>query len=68
MSNEDFGKIELTDEEMKDAILEGKRKKYFRMKHGSYWQEKKGAGDDYPVIDLDQRVRDSNHEKFLNEL
>lgn len=36
----------LTEEEEKAAILEGRRKKYFKIKHSDYWekaeQQKKG--------------------------
>ena len=31
--------IELTEDEIKAAILEGKRKKYFKLKHEDYWKE-----------------------------
>lgn len=29
--------VELTDEEIRESILEGKRKKYFHNKHKNYW-------------------------------
>lgn len=32
--------IELTHEEIEAAILEGKKRKYFREKHKDYWEEK----------------------------
>jgi cytochrome b subunit of formate dehydrogenase len=35
----DFNSIELTPEEIKEALYEGKKKKYFREKHAPYWQE-----------------------------
>ena len=42
-----YDKIELTDEELKAAILEGKKKKYFHDKNKEHWQklkkEKKNA-------------------------
>lgn len=31
--------IELTDEEIKEALFEAKVKKYHREKHAAYWQE-----------------------------
>jgi hypothetical protein len=34
----DYSSIELTEEELKEAILEGKRKKYFREKHRDDWK------------------------------
>lgn len=34
-----FEAIELTDDEVKEAILEGKKKKYFHEKHSEYWIE-----------------------------
>ena len=32
-------KIVLTDEEIKEAIFEGKKRKYFHVKHKPYWDE-----------------------------
>jgi len=29
--------VELTEDELREAILEGKRKKYFKEKHADYW-------------------------------
>lgn len=29
--------VELTEEELKEAITEGKKRKYFKLKHASYW-------------------------------
>lgn len=34
-----YESIELTDEELKAAILEGKKKKYFKEQHKDYWIE-----------------------------
>lgn len=34
-----YESIELTEEETKDAILEGKKKKYFYLKSKDYWIE-----------------------------
>jgi hypothetical protein len=40
MSWEEFYEnIVLTEEELKEAIREGKRKKYFREKNADYWRE-----------------------------
>jgi hypothetical protein len=38
--HEEIEAIELTPEELDDAIYEGKVKKYFREKHAPYWEEK----------------------------
>ena len=37
--DEFYGEIELTPEEQADAILEGKKKKYFHEKHKDHWEE-----------------------------
>lgn len=34
-----FEKVELTEDEIKAAILEGKKRKYFREQHRDYWIE-----------------------------
>lgn len=39
-SDDEYEKVILTPEEEMDAILEGKRKKYFHEKHKAYWEEK----------------------------
>jgi hypothetical protein len=33
-----YEKVELTEEEIKAAILEGKKKKYFHEKNKGYWE------------------------------
>ena len=40
-----YDSIELTEQETKDALLEARKKKYFKEKHREYWasQEKKGS-------------------------
>lgn len=35
-----YEKIELTEEEVKDAIYEAKKSKFFREKHKNYWLSK----------------------------
>lgn len=40
-AEEFFGPIELTPEEQADAILEGKKRKYFHEKHKDHWAEEK---------------------------
>jgi len=40
MSNEDFEKVELTEEEVKEAIRDFKIKKYFKEKNADYWKQK----------------------------
>jgi hypothetical protein len=37
-----YRNIELTPEEIEEAIFEGKKKKYFREKHKPYWEEQEG--------------------------
>ena len=64
--SDDFEKVELTEEETKEAILEGKKKKYFRLKHADDWKhdpDLKGAGDDYPVIEV-KPTTPNQHAKF----
>lgn len=39
-----YDSIELTDQETKDAILEGKIKKYFKEKNKGYWQAQENGG------------------------
>jgi hypothetical protein len=39
-TREEVEKVILTDQEKEEAILEGKKKKYFKEKHGQYWDEK----------------------------
>ena len=34
-----YDAVELTEDELKAAILEGKKRKYFREKHADYWQD-----------------------------
>lgn len=34
-----YDSVELDDEELKAAILEGKKRKYFKTKHQDYWQK-----------------------------
>ena len=34
---EEYEKIELTEEEIKEALFEGKKKKYFKEKHKNHW-------------------------------
>lgn len=44
--NELYGDIELTDEELKAAVMEGKKKKYFHERSKQYWENqevKKGT-------------------------
>jgi hypothetical protein len=38
-----YESIELTEEEIREAIFEGKVKKYFREKHKQYWEEKENG-------------------------
>lgn len=40
-----YGKIELTPEEITEALLEGKKRKYFREKHKAYWEEMENSKD-----------------------
>lgn len=35
-----YESIQLTEEEIQAAILEGKKRKYFHEKHGKDWEEK----------------------------
>lgn len=41
-----YDEVHLTDEEIKEALLEGRKKKFFKEKHRDYWvnaeQQKKG--------------------------
>jgi hypothetical protein len=37
---EQIEKTVLTDQEREEGILEAKKKKYFKEKHGQYWEEK----------------------------
>lgn len=39
MADDFYDKIELTEEEIKAAILEGKKRKYFKEQHKDYWIE-----------------------------
>jgi hypothetical protein len=39
---EQIEKTVLTDQEREEGILEAKKKKYFKEKHGQYWEEKEG--------------------------
>jgi hypothetical protein len=36
----DYSKVDLTDEEIKAAIFEAKKKKFFSQKHENYWNER----------------------------
>jgi hypothetical protein len=49
-----YNDISLTEQEEKDALLEGKIAKYFREKHAPYWEEseKKKVGQT-----LDEKVK-----------
>lgn len=35
----DYNSIELTPEEIEAAILEGKKKKFFRLRNADYWKD-----------------------------
>lgn len=35
--------VVLTEEELKEAITEGKRKKYFKEKHKTYWHDQENT-------------------------
>ena len=50
MGTVEYDKIELTPEEIQEAILERKKKKYFHERNKKYW-EAKGGGDDYPIVE-----------------
>ena len=51
-----FDKIELTEDELKAAILEGKKKKYFHERNKEYWeaQEKSNYGE-FAIIKKDEK-------------
>lgn len=34
-----YSLIELTEEEKQEALLEGKKRKYFKLKHEQYWTD-----------------------------
>jgi hypothetical protein len=38
-----YDKIELTPEELEEAILQGKIKKYFKTKNAQYWADKENG-------------------------
>jgi len=40
-----YESVELTEEEFIAAILEGKKKKYFRLKNADYWKEQFSKAD-----------------------
>lgn len=45
MNESFYDSVELTEEELKAAILEAKKKKYFKIQHAEYWasqESKKG--------------------------
>ena len=50
-----YEEIQLTEDELKLAILEGKKKKYFSQKHSQYWidQEQKAV----EAQELDNKLR-----------
>lgn len=41
-----YEEVQLTEQEIKEALLEGRKRKYFKLKHQEYWlnaeQQKKG--------------------------
>lgn len=39
MNESFYDKIELTEQEIKEAIHEGKKRKYYKLKNASYWLE-----------------------------
>lgn len=41
----DYNSIELTPEEIEAAIMEGKKKKFFRIRNADYWKEQFAKAD-----------------------
>jgi hypothetical protein len=39
-STPDYSKVDLTDEEIKAALFEAQKVKFFRNKHAPYWNER----------------------------
>lgn len=55
---DDFYKeVELTEQELAMAILEGKRKKWFHMKHAAYWESLESPKGKTKVISYESRAQ-----------
>jgi hypothetical protein len=60
MTDLDFEKIELTDEETKAAILEGKKKKFFHERNKDHWPK-----IDSEITTEAERLREEDLKKII---
>lgn len=62
-SDEIFDSVELTAEEIAEAILEGKKKKYFHSKHDGRWEEQeKGPKTKIVIYDKREHCKSDQHQ------